>query len=79
MTSDNKHMFKELFDVRGSNFHYNKIVPYWQGLKAGNKAKADNIWPHESPVRDFFRENRVDTQNRCENPDLQLTPQRPYL
>lgn len=62
MTSDNKHLFKELFHVRGS-FEYNKIFPYWQSLKAGNKAKEDNIWPHEFPIRDFFRENRVDTQN----------------
>ncbi len=62
MTSDNKHLFKELFHVRGS-FDHNKIFPHWQDLKAGNKAKVDNIWPHESPIRVFFRENRVDTQN----------------
>lgn len=43
MTSDNaKHLFRELFHVRGS-FERNKISPYWQGLKAGNQASADNI------------------------------------
>lgn len=63
MTSDNpKHLFRELFHVRGS-FERNKIFAYWQGLKAGNEAGADNIWPHELSMRVFFREKRVDTKN----------------
>lgn len=63
MTSDNaEHLFRELFHVRGS-LERNKISPYWQGLKAGNEASADNIWPHESSMRVFFREKRVDTKN----------------
>lgn len=54
MTSDNpKHLFRELFHVRGS-FERNKIFAYWQGLKAGNEASADNIWPHELSMKVFF-------------------------
>lgn len=63
MTSDNdKHLFRELLHVRGS-FERNKTFPYWQGLKAGNEDTADNIWPHEFSMKDFFRENWVDTKN----------------
>lgn len=62
MTSDNpKHLFRELFHVRGS-FECNKIFAYWQGLKAGNEASADNIWPHVLLAKVFFREKRVDTK-----------------